>query len=125
MKKKFFRARAIHSRLPSAPEQLTLPEVAFYTGASVIAVKKWTLEWKAGKLVGPSKLANQMAGPGSNWIVSKALLIPWLIARKHVRLDPALNYPDHTEATMLIDNVAAGVPSPAGKSKKTGTPGHA
>jgi hypothetical protein len=123
MKKKFFRARAIHSRLPSAPEQLTLPEVSFYTGASAIAVKKWTLEWKSGNLVGPDKLANQMAGPGSNWIVRKALLIPWLIARKHVRLDPALNYPDHTEATMLIDNVAAGALSAAGKPRKGGTPG--
>jgi hypothetical protein len=107
-KKKFFKARAISSRLPTAPEMLTLPEVQFYTGVSLRAVRNWTREWQVQNLAGQKKLAWQIAGPGSAWTVRRLPLIAWLISEKHVKPDASYGFPDpETAGEYLIALVDA------------------
>jgi hypothetical protein len=106
--KKFFRSRTISNRFPTAPDTMTLPEVMFYTGASLRTVRNWTREWELSALVGPKGVAIQIAGPGSPWTVRKTALISWLVAFKHVRLPVEYGFPSKEQALAVFEGKSLG-----------------
>lgn len=101
-KKRFARGRAILNRLPSAPELMTLPELEFYTGASLRAIRGWVQEWIAEGFIGQTKIGYQVAGPGSPWQVNRKPLITWVIARKYVRFPPEYGFPSPEAAEDML-----------------------
>jgi hypothetical protein len=100
-KKRFSKARAIHYRLQTAPDTMTIPEVMFYTGAAKRTVRDWVSEWKATGMIARG-IAVQLAGPGSFWSVNRAVFVAWLIARKGVNLSPEYGFPSIEEAEMIV-----------------------
>lgn len=111
-KKRFARGRAILNRLPAAPDTLTLPEVEFYTGASLRAIRLWVKLWIAQGLIGPAKVAWQVAGSGSAWQVNKKPFVLWLIARKHVRFAREYGFPSQEEAEATLGGYSGAPKTP-------------
>ena len=100
-KKRFSKARAIHYRLQTAPDTMTIPEVIFYTGAAKRTVRDWISEWKETGMIAKG-IASQLAGPGSFWSVNRNVFVAWLIARKGVNLSTEYGFPSLEEAEMIV-----------------------